>query len=40
VSGFSEKGDYVWNRGVIDGRYISERDVYRALRVALLGTKL
>jgi len=40
VSGFSANGDYVWNRGVIDGRYISDRDVDRALRVALLGTKL
>jgi len=40
VSGFSANGDYVWNRGVIDGRYISDRDVDRADRVALLGTKL
>ncbi len=40
VSGFSANGEYVWNRSVIDGRYISERDVDRASRVALLGTKL
>ena len=40
VSGMSANGDYVWNRGVIDGRYFSERDVDRAERVALLGTKL
>ena len=40
VSGFSANADYVWNRGVIDGRYISDRDVDRASRVALIGTKL
>jgi putative ABC transport system permease protein len=40
VSGFSANADYVWNRSVIDGRYISNRDVDRAERVALIGTKL
>ena len=40
VSGFSANADYVWNRSVIDGRYISDRDVDRAERVALIGTKL
>jgi ABC-type antimicrobial peptide transport system permease subunit len=40
VSGFSSNGDYVWNRGVIDGRFISDRDVERADRIVLLGTKL
>jgi putative ABC transport system permease protein len=40
VSGFSANADYVWNRSVIDGRYISDRDVDRASRVALIGTKL
>ena len=40
VSGFSANADYVWNRSVIDGRYISQRDVDRAERVALIGTKL
>ena len=40
VSGFSANSDYVWNRSVIDGRYISDRDVDRAERVALIGTKL
>ena len=40
VSGFSANADYVWNRSVIDGRYISKRDVDRAERVALIGTKL
>jgi putative ABC transport system permease protein len=37
VSGYSANSDYVWNRSVIDGRFISERDVDRAERVALLG---
>lgn len=40
VSGFSANADYVWNRSVIDGRYFSDRDVDRAERVALIGTKL
>ena len=40
VSGFSANADYVWNRSVIDGRYISDRDVDRASRIALIGTKL
>lgn len=40
VSGFSANAEYVWNRSVIDGRYISERDVDRAERIALIGTKL
>ena len=40
VSGFSANADYVWNRSVIDGRYFSDRDVDRASRVALIGTKL
>jgi len=40
VSGFSANADYVWNRSVIDGRYLSDRDVDRAERVALIGTKL
>jgi putative ABC transport system permease protein len=40
VSGFSANADYVWNRSVIDGRYISDRDVDRAERVALIGTNL
>ena len=40
ISGLSANGDYVWNRSVIDGRFISERDVDRAERIALIGTKL
>ena len=40
VNGFSANADYVWNRSVIDGRFISERDVDRAERVALIGTNL
>jgi putative ABC transport system permease protein len=40
VNGFSANADYVWNRSVIDGRYISDRDVDRAERVALIGTNL
>ena len=30
VSGYSANSDYVWNRSVIDGRFISDRDVDRA----------
>jgi putative ABC transport system permease protein len=40
VSGYSANSDYVWNRSVIDGRFISERDVSRAERIALLGTRM
>jgi putative ABC transport system permease protein len=40
VSGYSANSDYVWNRSVIDGRFISDRDVDRAERVALLGTRM
>ncbi len=40
ISGLSANGDYVWNRSVIDGRFISDRDVDRAERIALIGTKL
>lgn len=40
IYGTSENGDYVWSRGVIDGRYFDERDVTRVERVALIGTKL
>ena len=40
ISGLSANADYVWNRSVIDGRYISDRDVDRADRIALLGTKI
>ncbi len=40
ISGISANSDYVWNRSVIDGRFVSDRDVDRASRVALIGTKL
>jgi putative ABC transport system permease protein len=40
VSGYSANSDYVWNRSVIDGRFISERDVERAARNALIGTRM
>ena len=40
VYGTSENGDYVWSRGVVEGRYLDGRDVDRAERVALVGTKL
>jgi len=40
VSGYSANSDYVWNRSVIDGRFISDRDVDRAARIALLGTRM
>jgi putative ABC transport system permease protein len=40
VTGYSANSDYVWNRSVIDGRYFSERDVDRADRVALIGTRM
>jgi putative ABC transport system permease protein len=40
VSGVSENGDYVWSRGVVEGRFFDERDIQRAARVALVGTEL
>ena len=40
VTGHSENADYVWNRGVVDGRFFSEDDIERAARVALIGTSL
>ena len=40
VTGHSENADYVWNRGVVDGRFFSDYDVERAARVALIGTSL
>jgi len=40
VYGHSEKAEFVWNRGVIDGRFFSSRDVSKSARVALIGTRL
>ena len=40
VTGHSENADYVWNRGVVGGRFFSEDDIERAARVALIGTSL
>ena len=40
VAGYSENADYVWNRGVVDGRFFDGRDIERTARVALIGTSL
>jgi len=40
VAGYSANADYVWNRGVTDGRFFDDRDIDRAARVALVGSKL
>jgi putative ABC transport system permease protein len=40
VAGQSERGEYVWNRGVVEGRYLTSEDVTSAARVAMIGTKL
>ena len=40
ITGVTANSDYVWNRSVIDGRFITDRDVDRVERVALLGTKM
>jgi putative ABC transport system permease protein len=40
VMGGSEAGEYAWNRGVVEGRYITSEDVTSTARVALVGTKL
>jgi len=40
VAGYSENSDFVWNRGVTDGRFFDARDIDRASRVALIGTEL
>ena len=40
LSGFTPDGEFVWNRSVIDGRYITRRDVDKMERVALIGTRL
>ena len=40
VYGHSEKAEFVWSRGVIDGRFFSSRDVSKSARVALIGTRL
>jgi putative ABC transport system permease protein len=39
VWGHSERGQFVWNRGVVRGEYFSEADVRSASRVALIGLK-
>jgi putative ABC transport system permease protein len=40
VMGGSEIGEYAWNRGVIEGRYLNSEDVSSTARVALIGTNL
>ena len=40
VFGQSERGDYVWNRGVVEGRYLSAEDLSSNARVAMIGTKM
>jgi putative ABC transport system permease protein len=40
VAGYSSNAEYVWNRGVTDGRFFDDRDIDRADRVALIGNKL
>jgi putative ABC transport system permease protein len=40
VFGQSERGDYVWNRSVVEGRYLSSEDISSTARVAMIGTKM
>jgi putative ABC transport system permease protein len=40
VMGGSEAGEYAWNRGVIEGRYLTSEDVTSTARVAMIGSKL
>jgi len=40
VAGYSDNAQYVWNRGVTDGRFFDKRDIERDARVALIGNKL
>jgi putative ABC transport system permease protein len=40
VAGYSDNAEYVWNRGVTDGRFFEKRDIERDARVALIGNKL
>jgi putative ABC transport system permease protein len=40
VFGQSERGDYVWNRGAVEGRYLSAEDLSSNARVAMIGTKM
>ncbi|NOR19937.1 MAG: FtsX-like permease family protein [Xanthomonadales bacterium] len=40
VYGHTDKGDYVWNRGVTDGRFFTTEDLAKTARVALIGHRL
>ena len=40
VFGHSEKAEFVWNRGVINGRFFNSDDISSVARVALIGTRL
>jgi putative ABC transport system permease protein len=40
IFGHTDSGEYVWNRSIIEGRFITESDVRKSARVALIGTRL
>jgi len=40
VFGHSENAEFVWNRGVISGRFFTSDDMNKTTRVALIGTQL
>ncbi len=40
VFGHTEKGEYVWGRGVTEGRYFTTGDLGKTARVALVGHRL
>lgn len=40
VMGGSPQGEFAWNRGVIEGRYLTNEDITSTARVALIGNAL
>jgi putative ABC transport system permease protein len=40
IVGHSERAEFVWQRGVVEGEFFSEADVLSAARVALIGGKV
>ncbi len=40
VFGHSEKAEFVWNRGVTEGRFFTTEDLAKTARVALIGLRL
>jgi putative ABC transport system permease protein len=40
VFGQSDRAEYVWNRGVVEGRFLTSEDLSSNARVAMVGTKL